>query len=175
MSNKLPKIIFSGLIALIALSLFFAWLGTPAKVSKYKTGTPEQLLEAYLDKKIGIDPDNIRSIVITSRPDIPGQRLSLKFKNSNSVSKFTTLDSYLRLNKKFAENPPPFEIVHLEVWTVFNGTAGDGSAKEVKEGNFSIDYILLKENINKIDSVENFEKFLNARGTIFVRNYAAKD
>ncbi len=171
MTNKTPKIIFSCLMALIALILFFAWLGTPKKVSRYEVGSLERQFEEYLDKKIGIDPENIRMLSFASRPDIPGQRITLKYKNSNTANKYVTLITYLNLSQKLVENPPPFEIAYLNIWSVFDGTSGDGLPKEVNEGNFTIDYPKLKESVLKIDDPENFEKFLKVHGSIFVRDY----
>lgn len=169
--NKVLLIVGSILVTVV----FLAWLGTPKKISQYKEGSLERQFEEYLDKSIGIEPDKIRILTFANRPDIPGQRITLKFKKENSTNKYMILYSYLSLSKKLVENPPPFEIAYLNVWSVIDGTSSDGLPKEVQEGNFTIDYPLLKENVHKIDDPENFEKFLNARGSIFVRDYSVKD
>ena len=162
--NKVLLIVGSILVTVV----FLAWLGTQKKISQYKEGSLERQFEDYLDKSIGIEPDKIRILTFANRSDIPGQRITLKFKKENSTNKYITLYSYLSLSKKLVENPPPFEIAYLNIWSVIDGTSGEGLPVEVKEGNFTIDYPLLKENILKINDPENFEKFLNEIGRAHV-------
>lgn len=167
------KLIVTVVLGLLGGLLFIMADISTQKSYKYPVGTRERQLEEYFVRNFDIEQGKITSIQLVDRTDLGGARLTLQYKSPAMInSKPMVLDGYYRFSKKIIENEPPFKIVNIYVRTLIDGYSGEGLAKEVKEGDFEISYSELKDNISRIDSGENFEKFLTSRGSIFVRDYS---
>lgn len=177
MKNKLSKkqLVVAVVLGLVVGTIYISSDISKQKNFKYAFGTRERQLEEYFVSNFDIDQDKIKSIELVDRTDLGGARLTFQYKSPFPTdSKHMVIDRYFQFSKSFSEKEPPFKIVNIYVRTFVDGVSGEGLSKDVKEGEFEISFDELKSSITKIDSPENFEKFLTSRGSIFVRNYSER-